>query len=136
MDNGLDEGRDEFININLSDVDDGSEPLPEGPRHCIIRTAEKKHKQGSEYPYILVQMNPLDLPGSEKRKLRLNLSYNPAALWNMKRFLKALRIDTDKGFSLSDLIGKEVVVSVKIVPDANDDTIRRNEVNPPYTKVG
>ena len=50
----------DYININLDDVDDGSDPVPAGLQLCRIKSAQKKHKEGSEYPYIQVSMNPLD----------------------------------------------------------------------------
>lgn len=124
---------EEFININLDGVDDGSDPLPEGPRLVRVKSAERKHKEGSEYPYILVGMNPLDLPGSEKRTIRLVLSYHPEALWNMKRFIKTAKIPFDgKGFHLEDFLGKELYVTLKVTPDRNDSSIMRNEISPPY----
>lgn len=126
---------DGFININLNDVDDGSAPVPEGPCLVRIKTAEKKHKTGSEYPYILVIMNPLDKPGFEKRNLRLTLSFHPEALWNMKRFCKAARIDFASGLHLEDFPGKELIVNVKIVDDKTDPEVKRNEVTTPYSKA-
>ena len=49
---------EDFININLDDVDDGREPLPDGPRKVVIKTIEKK--DGKEYPYLAVQLQPTD----------------------------------------------------------------------------
>lgn len=123
-----------LINLNLEGVDDGSDPLPEGLRLVRIRSAERK--DGKQYPYIEVRMNPLDLPGSEKRTVRLTLSFHPDAQWNLKRFVKAARIPFGpEGFHLEDFIGKELYVSLKIVPDRDDPEIKRNDVGPPYQRA-
>lgn len=125
-----------LINLNLEGVDDGSDPLPEGLRLMRIKSADRKHKEGSEYPYIEVRMNPLDLPGSEKRSVRLTLSFHPDAQWNLKRFVKAAGIPFNAaGFYMEDFVGKELYVTLKITPDRNDPEIKRNEVGPPYSRA-
>jgi hypothetical protein len=127
----------DFININLDDVDDGSDPVPAGLQLCRIKSAQKKHKEGSEYPYIDVRLSPLEVEEKFlKRQLFLTLSFHPAAVWNMKRFVKAAGIEFGKdGFHLEDFIGKEVRVTVNHKPDQSDPTAIRAEVNPPYTKA-
>src|SRR6266852_2704899 len=103
-----------FINLNLDGVDDGSEPIPDGVHLVRVKSAERKHKEGSDYPYIDTRMTPLDVPGMEKRSLRLTLSFHPDALWNLKRFMKAARIEwSSDGFHLEDFVGKELYVSTK-----------------------
>jgi hypothetical protein len=123
-----------FININLDDVDDGTDPIPAGLRLVRIKSAQKKHKEGSEYPYIDVRLNPLDVDEKfQKRQLFLTLSFHPQAMWNMKLFMKKARIPwTDDGFSLEDFLGKELFVTVNHKPDQNDPEAVRAEVNPPY----
>jgi|SRR5215467_554132 len=124
------------ININLDDVDDGSDPVPEGQHLVRIKSAEAKHKEGSEYPYILVTMNPLDAdPKFEKRNLRLTLSHHPNALWNMKRFLKAAGIEFETGIDTDDFPNKELFVTVKCTPNPDDPQMIRNEISPPYSKA-
>jgi hypothetical protein len=127
----------DFININLDDVDDGSDPVPAGLQLCRIKSAQKKHKEGSEYPYIDVRLSPLETEEKFlRRTLNLTLSFHPNAQWNMKRFMKAARIEwNDSGFHLEDFIGKEVYVTVKHSPDQNDPSAVRAEVTPPYTKA-
>jgi len=128
---------DGFININLDDVDDGSEPIPAGTQLCRIKSAERKHKDGSEYPYIEVRLNPLEVEDKFLRRvLFLTLSFHPNAQWNMKRFMKAAQIDHDaKGFHLEAFPGREVYVTVKHSADRNDPTAIRAEVTPPYSKA-
>ena len=131
------EDQADYININLDDVDDGSDPIPAGVQLCRVKSAQKKHKEGSEYPYIDVRLSPLEAGDKfVKRTLFLTLSFHPNALWNMKRFLKAARIEAgDKGFHIQDMPGKEVYVTVKHSPDQNDPTAIRAEVTPPYSKA-
>ena len=117
-----------FINLNLMDVDDGSDPIDAGTHLLRVKSATRKHKEGSQYPYIDVRFNPLDVPGKEKRTLRLTLSFHPDALWNMKRFLKAIRVEIkDKGFHLEDIVGKEIYATVSVNQE------QRNEIGPPYS---
>lgn len=127
----------DFININLDDVDDGSDPVPAGLQLCRVKSAQKKHKEGSEYPYIDVRLNPLETEEKfRNRVLFLTLSFHPAAQWNLKRFMKAAQIDWDpKGFHLEDFPGKEVYVTVKHSPDSSDPNAIRAEVTPPYAKA-
>lgn len=127
----------DFININLDDVDDGSDPVPAGLRLCRVKSAQKKHKEGSEYPYIDVRLNPLDTEDKFLRRiLFLTLSFHPNAMWNMKRFLKAAQVPFDeKGFHIEDILGKEVYVTVNHKPDQSDPSAIKAEVNPPYSKA-
>jgi hypothetical protein len=127
----------DFIQINLDDVDDGSDPIPAGLQLCRVKSAQKKHKEGSEYPYIDVRLSPLDVDEKfRNRQLFLTLSFHPNAMWNMKRFLKAAQIPFDaKGFHVEDFSGKEVYVTVNHKPDQSDPTAIRAEVNPPYSKA-
>jgi len=130
-------GDQDFININLDEVDDGSDPIPAGLRLCRVKSAERKHKEGSEYPYIDVRLNPLDVEDKfQRRILFLTLSFHPNALWNMKRFMKAAQIEAGaKGFHLEDFPGKEVFVTVVHEPDRNDPSLIRASVSPPYSKA-
>lgn len=131
------EDQTDFININLDSVDDGSDPVPAGLQLCRIKSAQKKHKQGSEFPYIDVRLSPLE--AGEKfnnRQLFLTLSFHPSAQWNMKRFMKAFQIDwNESGFHIQDFPGKEGYVTVNHKPDQSDPSAIRAEVNPPYAKA-
>lgn len=123
-----------FININLDDVDDGREMVPDGIYECYIKSAAKKKKEGKPYPYIDVRLKP-EHPDFAKRTLFLNLSYHPDALWNMKLFCKAASVAwTSSGFHLNDLIGKRVAVTVG-TRAAEEGQEARNEVKPPYNKL-
>ena len=123
-----------FININLEDVDDGSDPIPAGLQKVRVKSAQKKHKDGSDYPYIDVRLSPLEAGEKfENRQLFLTLSFHPQAMWNMKLFMKKARIPFDeKGFHIEDFVGKEVFVTVNHKPNQNDPEAVRAEVNPPY----
>lgn len=126
-----------FININMDEVDDGSDPIPAGLRLVRVKSAQKKHKEGSEFPYLDVRLSPLDAGDKFlKRQLFLTLSFHPNAMWNMKRFLKAAAIPTGpNGFHLEDFTGKELFVTVTHSPDRNDPEAIRAEVSVPYAKA-
>ena len=131
------EDKSDFININLEDVDDGSDPVPAGLQLCRIKSAQRKHKEGSEYPYIDVRLSPLEVEEKfQRRQLFLTLSFHPNAQWNMKRFMKAAQIEyAANGFHIADFAGKELYVTVKHAPDQNDQSAIRAEVSPPYAKA-
>jgi hypothetical protein len=125
------------ININLEDVDDGSDPFPEGSHLVRVLSAQHKHKDGSEYPYIDVRMNALDVPEKfQKRNLRLTLSFHPNALWNLKRFVAKAGVPWDgSGLDTDDFIGRELFVTVKNKSDDDDPTMVRTDISPPYSKA-
>jgi hypothetical protein len=125
------------IRINLDDVDDGSEPFPEGQHLVRVTSAQHKHKDGSEYPYIEVRMNALDVEEKfQKRNLRLTLSFHPNAMWNLKRFVSKAGIpwDTD-GIDTDDFQGRELFVTVRNRADDDDPTMIRTDISPPYSKA-
>ena len=126
-----------LINLDLGDIDDGSDPVPEGLHLVRIKSAQKKHKEGSEYAYIDTRLSPLDAGDKFiRRQLFLTLSFHPAALWNLKRFIKAADIPFGStGFHLEDFIGKELFVTVKHEPDINDPSSVRATVSPPYARA-
>jgi len=73
-----------FIKIDLNEVEDGSDPIPPGLQKVRVKAAFKKHKEGSEYPYIDVRLSPLEAGAKyDNRILFLTLSFHPQALWNM-----------------------------------------------------
>jgi hypothetical protein len=125
------------ININLEDVDDGSEPFPEGQHLVRVLSAQHKHKDGSEYPYIEVRMNALDVEDKfQKRNLRLTLSFHPNALWNLKRFVAKAGIPWDgSGLDTDDFANRELFVNVKNRADDDDPTMIRTDIGPPYSKA-
>mgnify|MGYP001617657593 CR=1 FL=1 len=134
---------EDFININLDEVDDGTDPLPEGPCPIFVKAAEWKHKAGSAYPYLNIEMKPR--PGAVEEKLKnkslfLTLSMNPKALWNMKLFFKATKMPSDlRGMKPDEIArmiqGREAVVSVGLRPSQRDPEKQDNEVKPPYHAV-
>jgi len=123
------------ININLDDVDDGSEPFPEGQHLVRVVSAAHKHKEGSEFPYIEVRMQALDVEEKfQKRQLRLTLSFHPNAMWNLKRFVAKAGVPWDTGgLDTDDFTGKELFVTIKNRPDNDDPTMVRTDVSPPYS---
>src|SRR5262245_15911472 len=123
------------ININLEDVDDGTEPFPEGQHLVRVVGAQHKHKDGSEYPYIEVRMQALDVEDKfQKRQLRLTLSFHPNALWNLKRFVATAQIPWEtQGLATDDFVGKELFVTLTNRPDNDDPTMIRTDVSPPYS---
>lgn len=122
---------DFLIDIDLTDVDDGTDPIADGPVVCTIHTITKKMKTGGEYPYYEIQLKPLERPG---KTLWLNLSTHPKALFNIKLFAKAMGLNLNKP-NLLETRGKQIQVTTKIVASQNDQDRKVNEVKPPYAAV-
>lgn len=118
----------EFIDLDLSDIDDGTEPIPAAQTLCKVKSLTPKHKEGSDYPTMQVILNPIGVPGKERRQLWLHLSKNPAALWNAKAFAKACKCyGSDGKIDWLGMKDREVFVNVKINAE------NRNEVTTPYS---
>src|SRR5439155_24047281 len=101
---------DDLIDINIDDVEDPRETIPDGTYTCRIKSVERKHKTGSEYPYLDVRLTP---DGHERKTLFLNLSFHPAAMWNMKAFVGKAGVEWGaKGFHYRDLVTKRIGVTV------------------------
>lgn len=131
----FDQTDEDFINIDLDEVDDGRTPVPDGSHIVEVLSAEKKQKEGSAYPYIEVTMR---IPSGEyaNKKLWVNLSFNPKALWNMKLFCAGAGVKwTKQGFRMSDIVGKRLAVTTKIQDGFKDPNQKVNAVNPPYTQA-
>jgi len=122
---------DGLIDLDLDEVDDGSDPLPENVYETYVKTVEKKQKDGSSYPYLNLHLKPLD-DKFKSRTLFLTLSYHPQALWNMKRFAKAMGWKKGDKINFHDWKDKKVAVTVGTKADNNDPTVMRNEVKSPY----
>lgn len=128
------------INIDLENVDDGTDPVPAGQPPCNIHTVTAKHKAGSEYPYFEVVLKPVDMPNKTGW---LNLSLHPKALWNMKLFLKACGVRIPSGNldfrTIKELMestrGMRIAPTFKVVPANNDPDRKVNEIGPPYAAV-
>lgn len=140
-------GTEEFIDINLDAVDDGFDPMPSKLYLTKIKSAEHRHKEGSEYPYINVVLQPLEVEEKfQNRNLFLTLSYHPKALWNMKLFTKMFGIpqsangksgfyikpDADGKKMYPDFEGKEGWVTVGIEKSNQDPDRQVNTVSNPY----
>lgn len=128
---------DLFVNINLDDVDDGLEPMPDGQAICRVHTITQKKKEGGEYPYLEIVLKPHDNPQFANRQLWLNLSFHPKALWNMKLFATALGIyqKGSSGINWSSARERLVSVNIKTEPARNDPERKVNTVNTPYHAV-
>lgn len=131
---------EDFINVNLEEVDDGTEPLPEGPCPIFVKTVEWKQKEGAEYPYISLELKPR--PGVVEDKFKnkslwLNLTMNPKGLWHTKLFFTAIKMPMKLTGMKRDeiarmLTGRECTVSVSQKPSFKDPEKKDNEVKPPY----
>ena len=124
---------DDLVDIDINNVEDTRETIPDGVYLCRIKSVEKKHKAGSEYPYLDVRLTP---DGHERKTLFHNLSYHPNALWNMKAFVTRAGVEWGKnGFHYRDLIGRRIGVTVSIEPSRDDPNEKRNVISPPYHKA-
>lgn len=119
------EDDDYTIDVDLDEIDDGFEPIPDGPLQVRVATVTKK--AGNEYPYFEVVMNPTE-PPFQTRMLWLNLSISPKALWNYKAFC----IDgcglPSKRPNIKEAIGKVLMIRTNIVPSKKNPKRKVNEV--------
>lgn len=132
---------DTFIDIDLDEVDSGREPLGDGVFPMRVASIEKKQKEGKPYPYLDVRVSPKDNP---KRKYMHILSYHPDALWNMKLFATACRVEMKtnpetgkKGFDIADFREKEVAMTAYTETYENEsgETEPRTKFKPPYHRI-
>lgn len=119
------EDDDYTVDIDLDEVDDGFEAMPDGPLQVRVASVDKKN--GNEYPYFEVILNPTDAP-FQNRKLWLNLSLSPKALWNYKAFcVDGCGLPTKKP-NIKEAVGKVLIVKTKVVPAKNNPKRKVNEV--------
>lgn len=117
---------DYLIDIDLDEVDDQIEPIPDGSLMVRVKSIIKKHKQGSEYPYFEVTMNPVDAP-FQNRNIWLNLSMHPKALWNFKAFAKATGLPSKRP-NIMDAKDKVLRIKTTIEPSKKNPDRKVNEV--------
>lgn len=124
--------QDLTIDINLDDVDDGTDPVPAGQPICeITAVSDPKYSQGGTYPYYEVTMKPDEYPN---KTLWLNLSTSPKALWNLKLFCKAVGLPAQKP-NLALAIGRKIAPTVEVVKSNKDPNRDVNNVGPPYASA-
>lgn len=125
---------DGFVDINLDEVDDGREPLPDGVVEMRVVSVEKKQKEGAgKYPYLDLRLSPMN-GDMMKRKFMHILSFHPEALWNLKLFVKGTGVEfTPKGFNYKDLLNKTVAVTTRTEETPEGD--KRNKFQPPYHRI-
>lgn len=123
---------DDYIDLDLTDVDTNREPIPSVLTTFIIAAAERLHKEGADWPYIKLTLSPqTGEPKVDRRKLFLNLSFHPGARWNMKLLHEAVKLPM-KGFRVADYLGRKFSCTPKIVASNRDPQQKVNEISPPY----
>lgn len=139
---------EEFIDIDLDAVDDGSDPITEKTVLFRVKNATHVHKEGKEYPYINVILKPIGGCDEKyfQRQLYVTLSYHPQATWNMKMFAIGFKvpfnqngkkgfytkIDADGNKIYPDFIDKEGWATLNIEPSQKDPDRKVNTVSNPY----
>jgi len=98
------------IHVNLAGV--AQEAMPEGYYPAIVSEAKIGTSRAGK-PKLEVHFDIMQV-GFEGRKAFANYSLQPQALWNLRRFLKALELDFDLDGELEldtdDLLGAEVTL--------------------------
>lgn len=105
------------IRLDFSDVPDISTPVPAGEYMCNVDKA--KVEKGPKAPYIVWELVIDSPPDCAGRKLWLNTSLSPKALWKVRDTLVALgetRENVRGAFSLDleKYIGVTVLATVSI----------------------
>jgi hypothetical protein len=81
--------------VDFSDVQ-GFEPLEKGEYAVMFEKLEMREAQEADkYDYINVELTVTE-PGFEGRKLWMNWSFSPKALWRMKQSLENLGLPADQ----------------------------------------
>ncbi len=110
------------LHVNMTDVEvTDFEPIPAGKYHVVITDGELKESgpnsknPGSEYIKFELTVQEGEY---ENRKLWVNASMLPHALFTLKGLLDACGFETDGelDFEIDDVIGRECVVRVSVQP--------------------
>lgn len=132
---------DDFqININLDEVDDGSEPIQSPKPVCRVHSIQRKMKPGGEYPYFEVVLKATE---ENNRTAWLNLSLHPKALWNLKLFLEGCGVSYPKGnlnlAGITELVmsckDKLIGVTNTLKQSDRDPKKKISDIGPPYTAI-
>jgi hypothetical protein len=120
----------EMIDINLEDVDAWGEQMAETPAcKLYIKEATWKHKEGAQYPYIGLVINPRD-GKHDNMSLYLNVSTSPNSHGHLKALfvatrMPAMRIRANDPEVTQMLVGREFRGNVT-------KGEQRNEIKTPY----
>ncbi len=106
-----------MVHVNLSDVQNEFEILPEGMYNATLIDAEVIEQEEPKYPYIKWEYKYDDKGG----KAWNNTSLSPNALFMLRATLEALGededvLDEEEGFDIdpTDYIGEEVTLHITI----------------------
>lgn len=86
----------EGINVDLDsdEIDEGQRPIPDVATNFVVRSAERKRKEGSDFPYVALTVSPeTGDPKKDRRKFFVNLSFHPDMLWQTKEFRRGCQMD-------------------------------------------
>lgn len=105
---------DEFINVDLNELRDDGQPLPQTPTKFVIYTAQLKKKPEKPYPYLEVVANPIIDGQLSERRIWTNMTFHPGFIRHVKNFfLKTLgttKIPTPQSDgSIAELQGKQFI---------------------------
>jgi hypothetical protein len=121
------------INVNLNDVEDQSGEIhPEGEVLVRVTDSEVRDNKAGDGQYVNWRLKVL---GTENnRPVYLVTSLKPAALWNLKNFVKACGTDSFsmEGLDTADFHGCELYVQLK---NEEYEGVMRNTVTGPYKRA-
>jgi len=129
------------VNLDSSELDANRQPLPDVSTNFVVRSAERKRKDGSEWPYIALVVSPVsDDPKVSRRKLFLNLTFHPEMLWQMRDFRKScgLALSVNAGQLLKnpnsdqEYVGCKFSCVPKIVKSFRNPDEKTNEISAPF----
>lgn len=127
-----------FIDIDLEDpaIDEDRKPLPTGVGPPMrIKTAEMKKKEGSQFPYIAVMMQPeTGDPKIDRRKFFTNLTLHPDMRWQLRDFCRAIGASTSRP-NYKEWVDKMVRPTLGQEPSFRDPETLVNVVKSPFHSV-
>lgn len=139
MSEDLYEGID--VNLDSEVLDENRQPLPDVATNFVVRSAERKRKEGGKFPYVALVLSPDSQdPKVARRKLFLNLTFHPDMLWQMRDFRKACGMETSVSAKVlvnnpnsdQDYVGRRFSCVPKIVPSQKDPDRKVNEISGPF----
>lgn len=115
---GFGESAQRVIGVDLGGVSTGFEPLPIGNYPSVVdEVTHFPHSKKSGKPYIHFVFKVTDPQTAAGRKLFMNCSLQPDALWKLAQALDALGVTVPDGhleLDLDSLVGLSCVVSVGV----------------------
>ena len=127
------------ITVDLTGAEDAFEPIPSGVYVVVVTNVTVKESRTSEWKYINLELTVIEGKYAD-RKLWVNLSLSPKALWKMKEALIAFGTNPDElqgqyTFDPAQFVGGSCIAEVIQAPNPQTGVLR-NEVKALHPQRG